>query len=58
MDWAEEDIESEIHCGAGRILTNTDGRDQLGICGFIRKINEGNKKRTFILVYIDFMSKY
>ena len=51
-NWAEEDIEIEIHCGAGRILTNANSRDQLGIFGFIEtKSMRKNKTRTSILVY-------
>ena len=41
VNWAEGDIEIEIHCDAGQILTKTGSRAQLGVCGFIRsKINE------------------
>ena len=47
VDWAEEDVEIDIHCDAGRILTKTGRRPQLGIRGFVtNKINEKSKTRT------------
>ena len=51
VGWAEEDIEIEVHCDAGQILTKTGSRAQIGICGFIRnKIKWGTKTRTYIPV--------
>ena len=48
MEWAEEDIEIEVHCDAGQILTKTGSRAQIGICGFIRaEITEQNKIKPF-----------
>ena len=48
MDWAEEDLEIEVHCDAGQILTKTGSRDQIGIFGFIRaKITEQDKNQQF-----------
>ena len=48
VDWAEEDIEIEIHCDAGQILTKTGSRAQIGICAFIRsKITDENKNENF-----------
>ena len=48
VDWAEEDLEIEVHCDAGQILTKTGSRAQIGICGFIRtKITEQNKNQPF-----------
>ena len=47
MDWAEEDIEIEVHFDAGQILTKAGSRAQLGICGFIRsKITETDKNEN------------
>ena len=58
VDWAEEDIEIEVHCDAGPIVTKTGNRAQLGICGFIRnKINEKKQKRELPYRYSDFMVK-
>ena len=37
MDWGEEEIAIEIRCDAGQILTKAGNRDQIGICGFMRK---------------------
>ena len=48
MDWAGEDLEIEVHCDAGQILTKAGSRAQIGICGFIRpKITERNKNKPF-----------
>ena len=48
MGWAEEDLEIEVHCDDGRILTKAGSRAQIGICGFIRnKITEQSKSRQF-----------
>ena len=47
MDWAEEDIEIEVHCDDGQILTKAGSRAQIGICGFIRnKITEWGEREV------------
>ena len=47
VNWEEEDIEIEIHCDAGQILTKTGSRAQLGICGFIRNKINGEQNENF-----------
>ena len=43
-----KEIPIEIHCDAGQILTRAGSKEQIGICGFLRKqIAEQTKNDEF-----------
>ena len=44
VNWKGGQIAIEIHCDAGQILTKTESRAKIGICGFSRKQNSEQTK--------------
>ena len=58
MGWEGSEIAMEIHCDAGQILTKNGSKEQLGICGFMRKqITEQTRNDDLQKGAIDFVGK-